>query len=113
MALDADRAAELFSALGPVRVRKMFGGVGVYAGDIMFALEARHVLYLKSDCTTGPDFDREGCEAFSYETKHGGRTITSYRRVPDTALEDPEEMATWARRALAIARAKKPKTARK
>ncbi|MGA0531379.1 TfoX/Sxy family protein [Hansschlegelia sp. KR7-227] len=104
MALDPERAAELFAGLGPVRCRRMFGGTGVYSGDVMFALEARDTLYLKSDATTDAAFDAEGCEPFSYETGGGRRVITSYRLIPARLLDDPDDLAPWAERALAVAR---------
>jgi DNA transformation protein len=107
MAVDPDYAAELFQALGPVRCRNMFGGTGIYAGELMFALEAGGVLYLKSDRSTDPFFEAEGCEAFSYETRDGRRTIMSYRCMPDRLFDDPDALAVFARRALAVARAAK------
>ena len=42
---------ELFAGLGPVRIRRMFGGAGVYAGEVMFALiddETRHYFGLRA-----------------------------------------------------------------
>ena len=105
MALDPERAEELFAAFGSVRCRRMFGGSGVYAGDVMFALEASGVLYLKSDASTDEAFEREGCEPFSYDAKNGRHVVMSYRRAPERLLEDPDEMAEWARRALGVARA--------
>ena len=105
--MDVDRAADLFSAFGPVSIRRMFGGAGVYADGVMFALEARGTLYLKSDPATGWAFELEGCEAFSYRTRASRRVITSYRRAPASALEEPEVMAVWARKALAVARGKR------
>lgn len=110
MALDPERAEEIFASFGPVRCKLMFGGSGVFVGDRMFALEARGVLYLKSDETTAAEFERESCEPFSYDAKGGRRVITSYRRAPERLLEDPDEMAVWARRALAVAdAARKPR----
>lgn len=105
MAFAAERAEELFAVFGPVRCRRMFGGSGVYVGDVMFALEARGVLYLKSDASTDEAFEREGCEPFSYDAKTGRHVMTSYRRAPERLLEDPDEMADWARRALGVAQA--------
>ena len=40
---------ELLAPLGPVSVKRMFGGAGVYAGDVMFALISDDQLYLKVD----------------------------------------------------------------
>jgi DNA transformation protein len=103
MASDAESVAELFRSLGPVRRRRMFGGCGVYAGEIMFALEAGGVFFLKSDESTRAAFEAEGCGPFSYQTRQGRRTATSYWRIPDRLLDDPDELAAWARRAIEVA----------
>ena len=100
------------SGLGPVRVRNMFGGGGVFLGDVMFALIADETLYLKADKTTEPDFVAEGMAPFTYEAK-GKRAVMSYWRVPDRLLDCPEDLIEWAGRALAIAEAAKRKTGAK
>jgi DNA transformation protein len=98
------RIEELFSAFGPVRVRRMFGGAGVYAAGVMFALVADGVVYLKADATTIPAFEREGAAAFSYATRDGPRRVMSYWRLPERLYDDPEALAAWAAEALAAAR---------
>jgi TfoX/Sxy family transcriptional regulator of competence genes len=45
--MDAETIRELFSAFGPVNVRRMFGGAGVFVDDRMIALVSREVIYLK------------------------------------------------------------------
>ena len=94
--------ADLFAAFGPVRTRRMFGGAGLYAEGVMFALEADGTLYLKADAALAADFEALGCVPFSYEAR-GRRRVISYWSVPEAALDDPDEMAHWARRALAVA----------
>ena len=90
----------------------MFGGAGIYADGTMFALVARGVIYLKTDDVNTPAFERENLAPFTYKTKGGKRGVMSYRRMPDRLYDDPEELATWAREALAAARRVRPKTAR-
>jgi len=101
---DTERLAELFSAYGPVAVRRMFGGAGVFADGLMIALWVEGVVFLKADEHTIPDFEREGLRPFSYETKAGTRTLTSYWRMLERLYDDPDELAVWARRALESAR---------
>ena len=43
-----DFVTELFGGFGPVTIRNMFGGAGVYADGVMFAILAEDVLYLLS-----------------------------------------------------------------
>jgi iron-sulfur cluster assembly protein len=99
-----DDIGEMFSAFGQVDVRRMFGGAGLFAEGIMFALVIRGVIYLKADEHNAPNFEREGLAPFTYATGHGTRSVMSYRRMPDRLYDDPEELAAWARDALAAAR---------
>jgi DNA transformation protein len=95
---------ELFAAFGPVSVRRMFGGAGIYAEDRMFALVHEGVIYLKADAQNAPAFERESLAPFTYTTRGGTRAVMSYRRMPDRLYDDPDELATWTRAALAAAR---------
>ena len=98
-----DDIRELFCVFGPVEVRRMFGGAGIYAEGTMFALVSDGVIYLKADEHNAPAFEREQLEPFTYATRMGRRGVTSYRRMPDRLYDDPDELAIWARAALAAA----------
>jgi DNA transformation protein len=98
-----DDIRELFAAFGPVEVRRLFGGAGIFADGTMFALVFRGVIYLKTDAHNVPAFEREELEPFTYATKAGRRGVMSYRRMPDRLYDDPDELASWARAALAAA----------
>ena len=91
-------------SVGPVAIRRMFGGAGVFADGIMFALVADDTLYFKADDTTRADFEAEDMPVFSYETKDGRKSLVSYWRAPERLFDDPEEMQAWARKALGVAR---------
>ena len=99
-----DDIHDLFSAFGRVTVRRMFGGAGVYAEGIMFALIADDVIYLKADEESAPAFEREALPPFTYATKNGRRGVMSYRRMPDRLYDDPDELVAWTRAAVAAAR---------
>ena len=86
-----------------VTVRRMFGGAGIYAAGTMFGLVADGVIYLKADERNAPAFERENLPPFTYETKDGKRGVMSYRRMPERLYDDPDELAIWARDALAAA----------
>ena len=98
-----DDIQELFSVFGVVAVRRMFGGAGIYADGTMFGLVADGVIYLKADERNAPAFESENLPPFTYETKDGKRGVMSYRRMPERLYDDPDELATWARAALAAA----------
>jgi len=82
----------------------MFGGAGLYAGDVMFGLVSDDLIYLKADADTVPAFERENCAPFQYTTKNGKRAVMSYWQLPDRLYDDPVELAQWAARALGVAR---------
>lgn len=91
-----DYLDDLLSPFPGVRMRRMFGGVGIFGDGLMFALLADEVLYLKSDGVTDPRFEAEGCEPFAYGTRDGRRTIMSYRRAPERLFDDPDAFREWA-----------------
>lgn len=97
---------ELFSAFGAVDVRRMFGGLGIYADGAMFALVADGTIYLKVGDSNRAMFEREELAPFSYSRGGKAQIILSYRRMPDRLYDDPDELAQWARAALAAAHAK-------
>src|SRR5262245_18422938 len=94
---------ELFCVFGPVEVRPMFGGAGIYAEGRMFAQMSDGVIYLKADEHIALAFEREQLEPFTYATTTGRRGVMSYRRMPDRLDDHPDELAIWALNALAVA----------
>jgi DNA transformation protein len=110
--VDPDAIRELFATFGPVVPRRMFSGLGIFAEGKMFGLVVGGVIYLKADEVVVADFEREGSGPFTYATKHGRRTLTSYWRLPERLYDDAEELAVWAQRSLEVARraAAKPRS---
>ena len=96
----------MFAGFGPVAVRRMFGGAGIFADGLMIGIVDEGVVYLKADATTRPDFEREGLGPFTYATKDGERSLASYWRMPERLYDEPEELARWANAALNCARRK-------
>jgi DNA transformation protein and related proteins len=101
--MDRETAAELFSAFGPVDVRRMFSGFGLYADEVCFGIYLRGEFYLKADDTTIPRFMAEGSEPFIYSTRKKTVIVNSWWRMPARLYDEPEELANWARQALAVA----------
>ena len=98
-----DYLLELLQGIGEVKARAMFGGFGIYHDGIMFALVADDVLYFKTDEGNLQDFAERELEAFTYE-RNGRQYSMSYHEAPGEALDDPDEMALWARKAINAAR---------
>jgi DNA transformation protein len=95
---------DTLGAVRPVAARRMFGGVGYYAGDLFFAIADDDVLYFRVDDASRGYFEREGLQAFC--PMGPGTTSMNYYAVPARLYDDPEELALWMRRALEAARAK-------
>jgi DNA transformation protein and related proteins len=112
-------AAELLAVHGPVRCRRMFGGWGLYVGELFVAIIAFDRLYLKAATGDEAAYRAAGGAPFVYDGKHRPMQLR-YWTPPVDALDSPEAMAPWARRALAAAlsatvpaRASRPKPASK
>lgn len=93
---------ELLECLGPMHGKRMFGGWGLYQGDVIVAIVAYERLYLKTSAETRPRFEAAGCEAFVYDAKTGAVAM-SYWSAPAEALDSPALMQPWARLALQAA----------
>jgi len=107
-----DFVLELFAPLGPVTVRRMFGGAGVFADKVMFALLADGEVYLKCDEALRAALAEEGSEPFHWTRPSDGKVFDmGYLKLPDDAAEDPGLASEWGRRALDVAL--KAKSARK
>ena len=99
---------ELFAGFGPVTIRNMFGGGGVYHDGLMFGLIADDTLYLKVDETTQADFEAEGMKPFTYTGKNKPVSM-SYWELPEALYDEPDSFAEWARKAYEVAVSAKSK----
>ena len=79
----------------------MFGGVGLYSGEQFFGIVAADELFFKVDDTNRAAYEAAGSEPFRPVLD---RPVSmSYWRVPIEVLEDPSELAVWARAAIRAA----------
>lgn len=83
----------------------MFGGIGIYSGELFFALIADDTVYFKVDASTRSDFEARGMGPFRPFGDDGG--TMKYYQLPDDLLEDPDALRPWAEKAVAIARQNK------
>jgi DNA transformation protein len=104
-------AVELFAGLGPVRVKRMFGGALVYLDDLGFALLDDEAIWIKVDEVSEPLLEAQGSPRITYPMKDGRIMDMPYRRMPDNALDDPDAAMGWGRLGLEAAarKAVKPK----
>lgn len=109
--MDRDYLIDLFSEFGPVVLRRMFSGYGIVADGVNFAMALRAGIIFRVDEVTIPRYEAEGAKPFQYETRKKTVVVKSYRHLPERLYDDPEELAAWAREAVAAAKraaAKKP-----
>jgi DNA transformation protein len=105
--------AEQLASLGLIRIRSMFGGFGLYANDVFFAIIDDDVLYFKADEQNRDRFEEAGSELFRYPMKDGSISELNYYTAPDSALDDPGELLDWARLGLDAALRARTKTKKK
>jgi DNA transformation protein len=92
----------------------MFGKTGVFCDGLMFGMVTDNMLYLRVDDHNRAAFK----EAVSFPPlnyrKKGSTIDLSFWRAPERLFDEPDELVTWARVALAAARrvaAKRERTA--
>jgi DNA transformation protein len=93
------------SGVDGMRAKDMFGGIGLYAGDVFFGILASDVLYLKVDETNRGEYEAAGTEPFR---PYADRPMTmAYYAVPLEVLETAPTLIEWAERSVSAARASK------
>jgi len=84
------------ATLGDIRVKKMFGGYGVFEEDKMFALiDSSGRVFFKVDDTNMARFEQAGSE------KHARMP---YFSVPEGVLSDDDLLEEWARLSIRISK---------
>jgi DNA transformation protein len=84
------------AGLGRASARAMFGGHGLYLGELMVGLIAADALYLKVDSETRARFEAEGSRPFEYEASGRAKPIVmSYWEAPADALDDADALRHW------------------
>ena len=94
-----------------VRARGMFGGVGIYSGDLFFALISDDTLYFKVDDSNRGDFEARGMGPFRPYGEDG--EIMQYYQVAEDLVEDAEALRPWAEKAIAVAGRKRARARRR
>ncbi|RVP30921.1 TfoX/Sxy family protein [Sinorhizobium meliloti] len=79
-----------------MKIRRMFGGKGIYFDGIILALEVNGEILLKGDAESAPALEEAGARQWAYEGK-GKPVKMPYWSIPEPAWDDPDEMARWVR----------------
>ncbi len=101
--MQADAVRELFDPTGPIQIRRMFGGLGIYRDGRMIAITADGGLWMKTDTESRRAFEAAGSRPFSFAKSDGSVTVLSYWSLPEEAFDDPDAMRDWVRLAEAAA----------
>ena len=79
-----------------IESRRMFGGHGLYRGEVFFGIVFRGRLYFKTDDRTRPAYEAAGMRMFQPNAK---QCLSAYVEVPAAVLENAELLCEWAGRA--------------
>jgi DNA transformation protein len=93
--MEKSEIEDMFSSLGPVVIRPMFGGKGVYCKGVIIAVEFCGDILLKADDMSAPALAAAGAARWAYEGKAGKVVNMPYWSIPADAFDDPGIMANW------------------
>src|SRR5260370_30347569 len=100
----AEFLREQLAPLGRIAMRRTFGKTGVFCDGLMLGMVRDNTLYFRVDDDNRAAFkEAESFPPLSYEKK-GGTIDLSFWRAPERLFDEPDELVTWARAALAAAR---------
>lgn len=106
-----DFVLEQLRRVTPVTAKRMFGALGLYAGEVFFAIVDDDTLYYKTGDATRARYTEAGSKAF--QPYGDGTSSMSYFELPPDVLEDEEQLREWTREAIDVARSAKGKKKRK
>lgn len=97
--MDNGRIADFFASIGPVSIRPVFGGKGVYLHGKIIAFQRKNELLVKGDKKAAAKIEKAGGTRLFYRSRKGDRNkvYLPYWSVPDSAYNDADEMARWVR----------------
>jgi DNA transformation protein len=106
---------EQLDGLKDLRSRRMFGGVGLYSGELFFGLVDDDTLFFKTDSTNSAEYIARKMPRFM-PFPDRPEAVMAYYQVPADIIEDAEALGSWARNSVAVAltsRAAKARPAKK
>jgi len=99
----AEFLREQMTPLGHITMRRMFGKTGMFCEGVMFGMVAEDTLYFRVDDRNRATF-KEAASSPPLNYVKQGRTIDlAFWQVPERLIDEPDELVTWARAALAAA----------
>jgi DNA transformation protein len=93
----AESLREQLAPLGHVTMRGMFGKTGVFCNGLMFGGgrvdELNKAVFKEAGSAPPLNYEKQGCSIG-----------LAFWRIPERLLDEPEDLISWARAALAAAR---------
>lgn len=86
--------------LAELYCRAMFGGHGLYQGEIFFGVIHQGKLYFKTNALTQGSYQAYNMTPFSPNAK---QTLKHYYQVPIDILENSDLLCIWAKQAISVA----------
>ena len=86
---------EVFVSLPAIRIKRMFGGQGIYNGERIVAVVIGGDLHLKSDEVSEPDYEAAGLRRWTYQRDGRAPVKMPYYRAPEDIFDDPDVAARW------------------
>jgi DNA transformation protein and related proteins len=100
----AEFLRDQLAPVGRIAMRRMFGKTGVFCDGFMLAMVRDNTLYFRVDDDNRATFKEAECfPPLNYEKKSSSINL-SFWRAPERLFDEPDELVTWARSALAAAR---------
>ncbi len=101
---------EQLSSIQQIQSGRFFGGIGLSADGVQFAMLMHNSLYFVVSDKTRPKYQKMGSHCFWYTTKRGRVDVKKYYEVPGEIIDDQEQLALLASESIHVAReAKKTK----
>lgn len=95
---DVAHVLERLAPLGVMEARRLFSALSLYCDGVIFAIVSKEQIYLKVDDESRPTFEAEGMEPF--RPRAGKSKEMPYYTLPDSSLDDDDELRSWARLAI-------------
>jgi DNA transformation protein len=99
----AEFLKEQLAPLGRVTMRRMFGKTGVFCDGLMLGMVTDNTLYFRVDDDNRLAFQEAASFPPLNYRKKGSTIDLSFWRAPERLFDEPDELVTWARIALAAA----------
>ncbi|MCF8482724.1 MAG: TfoX/Sxy family protein [Rhodospirillum sp.] len=99
---------DVLDRVGPVEVKRLFGGWAYTHGGEMFAMVLADQLYFRVDDALRAALEAEGSFPFTYEKAGKVITVGKFLSAPDACLDEDDLLVDWACRAMAANPSKSP-----